>query len=121
MYTGNMRILYCEDNDLVREITVELLLREDRELVAVETAEQALAEYEKQPFDVVITDVSLPMMSGLDLARTLLARHPTLPVIVASGYALNFNLQTMGPRVRSIMKPFDGPLIDAILDEAVSP
>ena len=121
MASKTTRLLYCEDNDLVREVTVELLTRDDRVIVAVATAEQALAAYEQQPFDAVITDVSLPVMSGLDLARTLLARNPRLPLIVATGYALNFQVESMGPRVRTIIKPFDGARIDALLDEVLSP
>ena len=116
-----IRILYCEDNDLVREVTLELLTRDDREIVAVSTAEQALAAFQQQPFDAVITDVSLPEMSGLDLARALLAQTPTLPVIVATGYDLDFQLRTLGPRVRFIIKPFEAPRIDDLLAELVSP
>src|SRR5579885_2876607 len=102
-----IRILYVEDNPLVREVTAELLMQDGRELVAKETAEDALAEYCERPCHLVITDVSLPVMSGLDLTRNLLRLRADLPVIIASGYALDFGAEQWGPNVRSIIKPFE--------------
>ena len=111
------RILYVEDNSIVREVTTELLAREQRDIVAVATAEEALLEFREHPFNVVITDVSLPQMSGLDLARKLLDIDPTVLIIVASGYYLDLSLQKWGPNVRAIVKPFEGPEIDALIAE----
>ena len=92
-----LRILYVEDNPLVREVTSELLAQDEREVVARATAEEALDAFREKTFDVVITDVSLPVMSGLDLARNLLALRPNVPIILASGYALNSVVQNLGP------------------------
>jgi CheY-like chemotaxis protein len=58
-----IRILYVEDNDIVREITTELLMESHPHVVASRTAEEALREFKQGPFDVVITDISLPAMS----------------------------------------------------------
>jgi CheY-like chemotaxis protein len=112
-----LKILYVEDNPVVREITQELLSTEDRQVLALESAEEALAAFGTQRFDVLITDVSLPVMSGLDLARNILARSPNLPVIIASGYALDFGAETWGRNVRSIIKPFDGSDIDGLISQ----
>src|ERR1700688_69597 len=112
-----LRILYVEDNSIVREVTAELLFHEQRHIVAVATAEEALREFREHPFDVVITDVSLPQMSGLDLARQILDIDPKALIIVASGYYLDLSLQEWGPNVRGIVKPFDAPDIDALIAE----
>ena len=112
-----LRILYVEDNPLVREVTSELLVRDERHIVALSTAEEALREFQNQPFDMVITDVSLPAMSGLDLARKLLDIQPGVPIIVASGYLLDLNVLKLGPGVRAIVKPFDAAEIDALILE----
>jgi CheY-like chemotaxis protein len=52
-------------------------------------AESALREFRLKPdaFDLVITDVSMPRMSGLELARELLAVRANIPIIATSGYA----------------------------------
>src|SRR6202451_1882113 len=80
-----LRILYVEDNDLVRDITHEILSQPSRTVVAVASAEEALKVSEPDAFDVVVTDVSLPAMSGMDLARQLLRRAPAVPIIIATG------------------------------------
>jgi CheY-like chemotaxis protein len=114
-----LRILYVEDNPVVREVTSELLVGVDdqRHIVALSTAEEALQVFSEQPFDVVITDISLPAMSGLDLARKILNIEPKAPIIIASGYFLDLSLKTWGPNVRAIIKPFEGSEIDALIEE----
>ncbi len=110
-----LRILYVEDNSIVREVTSELLAQDRRHIVALGTAEEALHEFNEHPFDVVITDLSLPVMSGLDLARSILTLKPQAPIIIASGYPLTTGLQKMGPNVRTIVKPFDASEIDSLI------
>jgi two-component system, cell cycle response regulator CpdR len=116
-----LRILYVEDNPLVREVTSELLAQNQRRVVALATAEEALAEFKKQPFDLIITDISLPVMSGLDLARNLLAIRPGVPIIIASGYALASLIENLGPSVRTIVKPFEAEQIDCLITDQVAP
>jgi CheY-like chemotaxis protein len=112
-----VRVLYVEDNALVREITCELLARDDREVRACESAEDALREFEMQPFDILITDISLPSMSGIDLAKAIIRLQPDLRVILASGYAVDLGLEKLGSNWRSITKPFDSAQIDALIGD----
>jgi two-component system cell cycle response regulator CpdR len=112
-----VRILYVEDNDIVREITTELLMENHSHVVAARTAEEALQQFKENAFDIVITDISLPAMSGLDLSRTILGLKPDMPIIVASGYFMDLSLQTFGPNVRAIIKPFEVEEIDSLITE----
>ena len=112
-----LRILYVEDNPLVREVTSELLSQDERKIVALGTAEEALNAFRAGPFDVVITDISLPVMSGLDLARNILTLEPSAPIIIASGYVLTSVVQNLGPKVRTIVKPFEAFQIDSLIHE----
>jgi two-component system cell cycle response regulator CpdR len=113
----SLRILYVEDNDLVRDITHQILSQPSRTVVAVASAEEALELFKPDAFDVVVTDVSLPAMSGLDLARRLLQRAPTVPVIIATGYSLPIETIALGERARVITKPFEPDEIDQLLNE----
>jgi two-component system, cell cycle response regulator CpdR len=117
--SASLRILYVEDNDIVREVTSELLAQERREIVACGTAEEALKIFAAEPFDVVITDVSLPVMSGIELARSILKLRPHVPIILASGYDLDFGVENWGANVRSIIKPFDADEIEAIMSKLI--
>lgn len=112
-----LQIYYVEDNDDLRETIGMLLEADDREIASFATAEEALAAFERRPCDVVITDVSLPTMSGVDLARAVLARAPGTWVILSSGYAISHGLETLGPHVRSLPKPFEVDEMDALLAE----
>ena len=116
-----MRILYVEDNALVREVTSELLAQDGREIVSCASAEQGLEKFHAHAFDVVITDVSLPVMSGIDLARSILRVKPQMPIIIASGYSLDFGLENWGANVRAIIKPFAPPEIEALISDLVAP
>jgi CheY-like chemotaxis protein len=112
-----LRVLYVEDNALVREITCELLADGQREVVAVTTAEEALSAFHAQPFDLVLTDVSLPAMSGIELVRRIQSIDPTVRIILASGYALDAEQYELGSNVRAIKKPFDSPAFDALIQQ----
>lgn len=101
----------------MREVTAELLAQDKREIVACASAEEALEEFRKSAFDMVITDVSLPVMSGMELARSLLRIKPRLPIIIASGYSLDFGLENWGGNVRAIIKPFEPPEIEALISD----
>jgi len=115
-----LRILYVEDNDLVRDITTEMLDHENRHIVAVGSAEEALSVFEPRGFDVVVTDVSLPVMSGLELARELLRRDAAVLIIVATGYPLDATDALLGDRVRVILKPFEQCQMDQAIDSLVA-
>lgn len=112
-----MRILYVEDNPLVREVTAELLAEDGRNIVAVSCAEEALEAFRANRYDLVITDVSLPVMSGMDLARALRRHNPALPIIIASGYSLDLGIENWGRNVRAIVKPFGSDEINRLIAE----
>ena len=111
------RILYVEDNSLVREITCELLASDAREVVAVGSAEEALVALQDSRFDIVVTDVSLPGMSGIDLAKQIRRLAPSMPIIVASGHPLDMADLQLGAHVRAIRKPFDTQQLDALIQD----
>jgi CheY-like chemotaxis protein len=115
MNSPRLRVLYIEDNALVREITCDLLADDAREIVAVATGEEALCAFEESPFDIVVTDVSLPAMSGFELVRRVKQLAPSTPVILASGYPLNIEECRLGSQVRAITKPFDAPELEALI------
>jgi CheY-like chemotaxis protein len=116
-----LRILYVEDNPLVREVTCELMAQPTREILATSSAEEALQAFKPDAFDVVVTDISLPGMSGLDMARHILRTAPSMAIIIATGYRLGVDPKSIGPNVRVIEKPFDSPAIDSLLDELCPP
>lgn len=110
-----MRILYVEDNEYLRESIAELLAAPGREVLTCASGEQAVALWEQAPFDVLVTDVSLPGMSGTALARRLLQAKPDQWVVLCTGYDFGRDAQTLGSNVRSMVKPFEADDLDALM------
>lgn len=82
------RILLVEDDTAIRELTEDVLSESGYDITAVgdaETAVNALASDEC--FDLLISDIRLPGMSGCDLARHAMTRDPALRVLLVTGYA----------------------------------
>ena len=77
-------ILVVDDDEIIRETLCELLSL-DHACQTADTAEDALAKLEAQAFDVVLTDVSMPGLSGLDLLNRVVRLYPGTPVIIISG------------------------------------
>ena len=115
-----LRILYVEDNALVREMTCELLMRPDRHIIACASAEQALREFQHQPCDLLITDVSLPSMSGLELARTIARYRPCTAILIATGYDLPAMLEGWSGPVACISKPFESAQVEPLIEQLLA-
>jgi CheY-like chemotaxis protein len=118
-----MHILLVEDSEEVSCITVEYLHELGHEVTAVGAAEKAIAELKLRNFDAVMTDIRLPGMSGIELARALVKDYPSLPVVIASGYgALNIE-ELLGQKLSTVLmlpKPYDLPALERTLSEAVA-
>jgi DNA-binding NtrC family response regulator len=77
-------VLVVDDDENIRDTLYELLSEEYRCQTA-ETAEKALARLDVEPYDVVLTDISMPGLSGLELLGHIRQKHPDTTVIVISG------------------------------------
>jgi CheY-like chemotaxis protein len=118
-----MNILLVEDSDEVSCITVEYLHELGHQVVAVAAAEQALAQLKLTSFDAVMTDIRLPGMSGIDLAKSILQDYPRIPVVIASGYGaldVEFLLGEKAPTIFMLPKPYDLPALERTLSEAAA-
>ena len=104
----------------MREKVGDLLMDVNREVYACSTAEAALEVFDQNRFDVLVTDVSLPGMSGLDLARHVLVTHPNFWVILCTGYEFNNRLKDVGVNVRALVKPFKVEELEALMSEIIA-
>jgi DNA-binding NtrC family response regulator len=78
------RALVVDDDETIRDTLYELL-SEEYVCQTAETAEKAVARLEADTYDVVLTDISMPGLSGLELLGQVLQRFPDIPVIIISG------------------------------------
>ena len=77
-------LLIVDDDNLVRD-TLHELFSASHECHTADRAEQALAYLDIETYDAVVTDISMPGLSGRELLKYIQARHPATPVIVISG------------------------------------
>ena len=84
-------VLYIEDNEFNRKIVRQLLARTSYRLVEAVDGEAGVATAVQAPPDLVLMDVQLPKLSGLDATRALRAdpRTATVPIIVVTSFALS--------------------------------
>ena len=80
------RILLVEDDPRVRAATVDALEDLDYEPVACDGGEEAIKLFDAQQFDLVISDVIMPEMTGPELVRILKVRRPEIAVLFVTGY-----------------------------------
>ncbi len=81
-----LRILVVDDEPVQRDLIGGFLARQGYEVGQAGDAGEALAAFDREPFDLVLTDQRMPGASGLDLLAALRGRNPELPVIVMTAY-----------------------------------
>ncbi|MBK4736528.1 hybrid sensor histidine kinase/response regulator [Noviherbaspirillum pedocola] len=113
---GALRILVVEDNEDARVLVCELLGALGHAATGVGHAEDALTRLDEGEFDVLFTDVNLPGMSGVELARKAARQRPGIAIIFASGYGASVSNHLELPS-RSLAKPYDIGQLKAVLAE----
>lgn len=103
------RILVVENNDAMREFLAIALGRVGHDVVLVEDGDFAVQNIEMKHFDLLLTDVCLPGIDGIELVRITLARLPEFPVIIITSYpAEALNARDLIERnVQIFSKPFN--------------
>jgi PAS domain S-box-containing protein len=105
---GAGRVLVVEDEQAVRELATRLLEHLGWRVVAVTSAMEAFeAVRTGPPFDVLVTDVIMPNVSGIELAEQFMDQHPEIGVVLMSGYVEGtFDVERLIERgARFVAKP----------------
>ncbi len=86
---GSERILFVDDEEVLLEMGKDLLTRLGYEVTGERNSREALALVTRDParFDLVITDQTMPEMTGIELAQKILAIRPDMPIILSTGFS----------------------------------
>jgi PAS domain S-box-containing protein len=89
------RILYLDDEESLVILAKRMLERMGYQVTAFNDSAQALAAFKTAPddFDLVLTDLSMPGMSGMEVSRQMLEIRPDIPVLLATGYVRNEDVE----------------------------
>jgi two-component system, cell cycle sensor histidine kinase and response regulator CckA len=109
------RILLVDDNNAVRKLAREMIAGEGYDVADVGSAAEALAwARQHEPFDVLITDLVMPDLDGLDLAVAMRGINPSVRVLYTSGYA------DMSWTGNFLAKPYARAALSKAIDELVA-
>ena len=102
------RILVIEDEEIVRGLIVEVLEGAGFEVVAAERAETGLEALTRNSISLVVSDIVMPGLTGLELLARVRATHPSMPVVLVTGAGTYGNLtQALANGASGIVvKPF---------------
>jgi signal transduction histidine kinase/CheY-like chemotaxis protein len=113
-----MRLLLVDDDIEVREIARAMLEEMGASVAVAPTAQDALLLVRTESdVDLVLADLTMPNMTGMELARQVTEILPAVPVILMTGYATSA-LGDLGPHVRAVMqKPFRAEKLVQVLSD----
>jgi two-component system NtrC family response regulator len=125
MATSKGKLLVIDDEERLRKLLVRILQLEDFEVLEAGTAKEGLRRLEHEVINVVISDVKLPDINGIELTKTIKANYPATEVIVLTAYGtINdgvtaikngaFDYITKGDDNEKII-----PLVNKAMDKAV--
>lgn len=113
--SDGLSILFVEDDPTLRMLTGEVMEELGHDVCLCESAEAALERLEQRRFDVLLTDVGLAGMSGIELVRQAKSHDATLSVVIASGYAINARDEGLD-ELRTMLKPYDIHQVRTLLE-----
>ncbi len=80
-------ILVVDDHEVLARLSCEILEMQGYRAISAFSAQDALEKFEREEFDLLVTDLRMDGMNGLELAKRIHATRPQVPVIVVTGYA----------------------------------
>jgi PAS domain S-box-containing protein len=121
---GREHILLIDDEQMLAEMSKAMLERLGYRVTSETNSIEALVTFRKQPqlFDLMITDQTMPGMTGIDLARLMLQIRPGLPIILCTGYSTLISeekaksLGIKGFALKPVTKEGLGTLVRRVLD-----
>jgi putative two-component system response regulator len=116
------RILLIDDEDVIRGLMAEILESAGHDVVSAETAESALVLIDQDDsFELVVSDVMMPGLSGLELLETVRARQASLPVVLVTGAGTYDTLSQALTRGAAglVTKPFTHAELKSAVEHAV--
>jgi len=105
----NVKILFVEDDERLRDVLLEAAAMEGYDAQGVSSAEAAVERLRLEPFDILVTDVTLPGMTGLDLLRHCPRLRPgILPIVITAHGTIDIAVEAMKRGAADFLtKPFE--------------
>jgi len=104
-----------DDNHVVRDMLVDLVGSLGYRADAAGSGAEALALFDRGQYDVVLTDLVMPGMSGWEVLAAVRQRDPRMPIIILTGTPAIGDPRAAQPAVAVLRKPIDVTALDATI------
>ncbi|MDA1035524.1 MAG: ATP-binding protein, partial [Chloroflexi bacterium] len=111
-----LHILAVDDDHAVLEVLEAILQADGHEVVLANSAREGLDELKRQTFDLVLTDLAMPMMNGDKFAQLVKRLHPGIPVVMLTGFAETLQQSEFASSVDTVLSK---PVSPGVLREAI--
>ena len=115
------RILVIEDDAAVQDILRQMLTAKGHQVVLASDGEKGIELFKNDPFDLVLTDLGMPRISGWEVGKILKGLDPNVPVIMITGWGVELQREKVKESGidRIISKPFVFEEITRVISEAI--
>lgn len=118
-----LRVLYVEDEIALRDITSSSIESIINKLVVADNGKEGLEKFIAGEFDLIITDLSMPVMDGISMIKEIRKINATIPIVVTTAFGSQneevAKLQEIGMSAY-IMKPVDVMKLLQTIDESIT-
>ena len=120
-FLKNLTILYVEDDEQVRKNAVEYLKRICKNVLEAANGKDAIGIWKDEKPDIIITDISMPRLNGLDMASYIRAHDSDVQIIIATAYAdTEYLMQAVELQlVKYLIKPITKEKLLSALDQSI--
>jgi CheY-like chemotaxis protein len=91
------KVLVAEDSSVIQNLTKKILEFQNYKLYAVKNGKEVLNMMEKEDFDVILMDINMPVMDGMECSRKIRAmadkKKSSIPIIAITGNAPNYSME----------------------------
>ena len=119
----NLKVLYVEDEIVLRDTTCSSLDSILKEVVVADNGEEGLEKFQNDTFDLIITDLSMPVMTGTEMIEKIRELNKDIPIIVTTAYGSQnediIKLHDIGMD-EYVMKPVDMMKLIEAIDKVIS-
>ncbi|MBW1796566.1 MAG: PAS domain S-box protein [Deltaproteobacteria bacterium] len=115
------RILVVDDDESVRKTTTRMILRMGYPRDAVSSGEEALEKLQRERFDIVVSDIAMEGMNGLEFMEKAKERSPQLDFIIMTGYTSEYSYTDIvkAGAIDYLAKPFERAELQARLERVI--
>ncbi len=113
----NLTLLYVEDDEIIRENAVEYLGNYFKEVFQTKDGLEALAVYKEKKPDIIITDIEMPRLNGLEMAKKIRKEDKTTPIVITTAFTdTHYLMQAVELQlIKYIVKPVSSKKLNEAL------